>query len=78
MEKVPDEKTLVRLGQAIGPETIAELHARIVMLAQQRRVIRGRKLRVDTTVVETNIHYPTDSGLLNDGHARADADDEED
>ena len=67
MEKVPDEKTLVRLGQAIGPETISELHNRIVALAQQRRVIRGRKMRVDTTVVETNIHYPTDSGLLNDG-----------
>ena len=67
MEKVPDEKTLVRLGQAIGPETIRELHERIVELAQERRVVRGRKLRVDTTVVETNIHYPTDSGLLNDG-----------
>lgn len=70
MEKVPDEKTLVRLGQAIGPETIRELHDRIVALARQRGVIRGRKMRVDTTVVETNIHYPTDSGLLNDG-ARA-------
>jgi len=67
MEKVPDEKTLVRLGQAIGPETIRELHDRIVALARQRGVIRGRKLRVDTTVVETNIHYPTDSSLLNDG-----------
>jgi IS5 family transposase len=66
-EKVPDEKTLVRLGQAIGPETIRELHDRIVALAQERRVIQGRKLRVDTTVVESNIHYPTDSGLLNDG-----------
>src|SRR5215472_11900231 len=67
MEKVPDEKTLVRLGQAIGPETVRELHDRIVGLAQERRVIRGRKMRVDTTVVETNIHYPTDSGLLHDG-----------
>jgi IS5 family transposase len=66
-EKVPDEKTLVRLGQAIGAETIRELHDRIVALAQERRVIRGRKLRVDTTVVESNIHYPTDSGLLADG-----------
>ena len=66
-EKVPDAKTLVRLGQAIGSETIRELHDRIVALAQQRGVIRGRKMRVDTTVVETNIHYPTDSGLLNDG-----------
>jgi IS5 family transposase len=67
MEKVPDAKTLVRLGQAIGPETIAELQERIVALAQKRGVIRGRKMRVDTTVVESNIHYPSDSGLLNDG-----------
>jgi transposase, IS5 family len=67
MEKVPDAKTLVRLGQAIGPETVRELHDRIVALAQERRVIQGRKMRVDTTVVESNIHYPTDSGLLNDG-----------
>ncbi len=66
-EKVPDAKTLVRLGQAIGPETLRQLHERIVALAQQRRVVRGRKMRVDTTVVESNIHYPTDSGLLNDG-----------
>jgi len=66
-EKVPDAKTLVRLGQAIGAETVRELHERIVALAQRRRVIRGRKMRVDTTVVESNIHYPTDSSLLNDG-----------
>src|SRR5690348_1517371 len=67
MEKVPDAKTLVRLGQAIGGETIRELHDRIVALAQEKGLVRGRKMRVDTTVVETNIHYPTDSGLLNDG-----------
>ena len=66
-EKVPDAKTLGRLGQAIGPEVIRDLHERLVKLAQERRVIRGRKLRVDTTVVETNIHYPTDSSLLGDG-----------
>jgi transposase, IS5 family len=66
-EKVPDAKTLVRLGQAIGPETLRELHERIVTLAQQRRVVRGGKMRVDTRVVETNVHYPTDSSLLNDG-----------
>jgi IS5 family transposase len=67
MEKVPDAKTRVRLGQVIGAETIAELQDRIVALAQERGVIQGRKMRVDTTVVETNVHYPTDSGLLNDG-----------
>ena len=65
MEKVSDAKTLVRLGQATGPETVPELHDRIV--ARERRMVQGRKMRVDTTVVECNIHYPTDSGLLNDG-----------
>ena len=59
MEKVPDAKRLVRLGQAIGPETIREMQDRIVALAQGRGVIQGGKMRVDTTVVESNIHYPT-------------------
>jgi IS5 family transposase len=59
--KVPDARTIARLGQLIGPEVIEELHQRIVQLAQEPGVTRGRKLRVDTTVVETNIHYPTDS-----------------
>jgi IS5 family transposase len=46
---------------------IAELHRRLVELAQEKGVVEGRKMRVDTTVVETNIHYPTDSSLLGDG-----------
>ena len=66
-EKVPDAKTLARLGQVIKPEVIEELHQRIVQLAQEHGVTRGRKMRVDTTVVETNIHYPSDSSLLGDG-----------
>ena len=65
--KVPDAKTLGRLAQAVGPEVVAALHQRVVGIAQQRNVIAGRKARVDTTVVETNIHYPTDSSLLGDG-----------
>src|SRR6188472_3029420 len=51
-EKVPDAKTLVRLGQAVGAETIRELHDRLVTIAQERKVVQGRKMRVDTTVVE--------------------------
>jgi transposase, IS5 family len=66
-EKVPDAKTLVRIGQVLGPEVIRQLHARVVELAQEHKVIQGRKLRVDTTVVECDIHYPTDSSLLADG-----------
>ena len=60
-EKVPDAKTLARLGQVIGREVIGELHERLMELARERGVVQGRKMRVDTTVVETNIHYPTDS-----------------
>src|ERR1700682_144789 len=67
MGKVPDAKTLARIAQALGGEVIAELHRRLVEIAQQEGVIQGRKWRVDTTVVETNIHYPTDSSLLGDG-----------
>jgi IS5 family transposase len=66
-EKVPDAKTMGRLGQTIGPEVVVGLHRRIVELAVEKKVVQGRKMRVDTTVVETNIHYPTDSSLLSDG-----------
>jgi transposase, IS5 family len=66
-EKVPDAKTMGRLARALGPEVIEKLHARIVALAQDRGVVNGRRMRVDTTVVETNIHYPTDSSLMGDG-----------
>ena len=66
-EKVPDAKTLGRLAQALGPEVVEKIHVRIVALAQDHGVVSGRRMRIDTTVVETNIHYPTDSGLLGDG-----------
>src|SRR5258708_210761 len=66
-EKVPDAKTLARLGQMMGGEALEELHQRIAQCAQKTGVVGRRKLRVDTTVVETNIHYPTDSSLLGDG-----------
>lgn len=65
--KVPDAKTMGRWGPALGPEVIEKLHQRVVGIAQQEKIVSGRRLRVDTTVVETNIHFPTDSSLLGDG-----------
>jgi len=65
--KVPDAKTLGRQAQALGPQVVEQMHRRVVQLAVENKVVRGRKMRVDTTVVETNIHYPTDSSLLGDG-----------
>jgi Transposase domain (DUF772)/Transposase DDE domain len=64
--KVPDAKTLGKLGLALGPEIIDKIHQRVVAIAQEKKIIAGRRLRVDTTVVETDIHYPTDSRLLGD------------
>ena len=66
-EKVPDAKTLGKLALVLGPEIIEQIHRRVVQIAHQRQIIRGRRLRMDTTVVETDIHYPTDSSLLGDG-----------
>jgi transposase, IS5 family len=65
-ERVPDAKTLGKLGLALGPEVIEQIHQRVVAIARANKIVHGRRLRVDTTVVETDIHYPTDSTLLGD------------
>ena len=66
-EKVPDDRTMGNLARQMGPEVIEKLHRRVVEIAQENKVAAGRKMRVDTTVVETDVHYPTDSSLLGDG-----------
>ena len=66
-EDVPDDTTLNRWAQLITPATLEAIHERVVQLARERKVTRGRKLRVDSAVVETTIHHPTDSSLLADG-----------
>lgn len=65
--EVPDAKTILKIAGAIGPEVIAQLHRQVVEVAKRAGVTRGRRFRIDTTVVETNVHYPTDSSLLQDG-----------
>ena len=65
--RTPDATTLLRWAQTVRPATLQTLLDRVAVLAQQAKVTHARKLRVDATVVETPIHYPTDSGLLGDG-----------
>jgi len=65
--KVPDDKTIGNLARQLGPEAVEQLHRRVVEIARELKIATGRKMRVDTTVVETDIHYPTDSTLLGDG-----------
>jgi len=64
---VPDAKTILRHSAVIEDAGVRELHERIVTLARAGLKVQGRRARVDTTVVETNVHYPTDSTLLLDG-----------
>ena len=64
--EVPDASTLWRWEQTLRAETVHVLNDRVVQLARQARVTKGRKLRLDATCVQTNIHHPTDSGLLVD------------
>jgi transposase, IS5 family len=65
--KMADAKTMGKWGPAVGPDVIKQIHERIVSIAKEKDIAEGSKMRVDTTVVETNIHYPTDSSLLGDG-----------
>jgi len=65
--KVPDAKTMGKWGLALGPQELRQIHDRIVKIAHDEGIVPGRRMRVDTTVVESNIHYPSDSTLLGDG-----------
>src|SRR6478672_10281848 len=61
--RVPDPSTLMKLTKRLGPRLLEELNGELVSLAVERKVLRSRRLRVDTTVVEADIRSPTDSGL---------------
>jgi IS5 family transposase len=66
-DRVPDDTTLIKLTHKYGEDTVRDLNDALVLKLKERKVIRGRKLRTDTTVVDANIHYPTDTSLLADG-----------
>jgi IS5 family transposase len=61
--RVPDPSTLMKLTKRLGPGLLEELNAELLSLAVERRVLRSRRLRVDTTIVEADVRSPTDSGL---------------
>jgi transposase, IS5 family len=61
---VPHPTTLIKLVRRAGPEVIEQLNQALVAKLAADKLLRGRKLRVDTTVVEADIDYPTDADLL--------------
>jgi transposase, IS5 family len=66
LQEVPDDTTLIRWANLIQPKTWERFNQRIVQLAVERPVTKGRKLRSDGTVVEANLTPPSDSRLLAD------------
>ena len=61
-QRVPDESTVRKLVRRLGPETVNELSR--VVIGKGRRETRfvARAVRIDATVVEADIQYPTDAG----------------
>jgi IS5 family transposase len=66
-EVTPDFSTFSRTFALLSPQITEQINQRVVGVAREQGVAQGRKLRTDTTVVESNVHYPTDSTLLGDG-----------
>lgn len=65
-QSVPNHSTLRDREALLRPPTLQQLHQRVVQMAHHEGVTQGKQLRTDGTVIETNIHYPTDSQLLSD------------
>jgi len=66
-DRVPDSTTLIKLTHKYGEDTVRALNDTLVLKLKEGKIVRGRKLRIDTTVVEADIHHPTDTRLLVDG-----------
>ena len=66
-DATPDFTVFSRSFALLSPAVTAEIHQRVVSLACEQGVAQGRRLRTDSTVVESNVHHPTDSSLLGDG-----------
>jgi len=65
-EPTPSKSTLAANIKALGFETLEKINRELVHIAKSAGIEKGRKARVDCTVVETNIHPPSDSELLYD------------
>jgi transposase, IS5 family len=61
---VPAPSTLSKITTRCGPETVLKLNEALLAKAEEKKLVKTGRVRVDTTVVEANVEYPTDSGLL--------------
>ena len=66
-ERVADESTVRKLTRRLGAEVVHELTRLVIQKARREKRFRPRAARIDSTVVEADIRYPTDAGLAADG-----------
>jgi len=66
-EPMPDPSTLIYARKRYGEKIVEEINAALVKQCEEKAILKTRKFRTDTTVVESDIHHPTDSTLLQDG-----------
>jgi transposase, IS5 family len=66
-QRVPDESTVRKLTRRIGPETVNDMTRELIESAVRERRFRARAVRIDSTVIEADIKYPTDAGLAAHG-----------
>jgi transposase, IS5 family len=66
-ERVPDESTVRKLTRRLGAEVVHELTREVIQKARREKRFRPRAARIDSTVVEADVRYPTDAGLASDG-----------
>jgi IS5 family transposase len=66
-DRVPDESTVRKLTRRIGSETVSELTRALIVKATREKRFRPRAVRIDSTVIEAGVRYPTDSGLASGG-----------
>jgi IS5 family transposase len=66
-ERVPDESTVRKLTRRIGSETVNELTRVLICEATRDRRFVPRAVRIDSTVIEADVKFPTDSGLAAHG-----------
>jgi transposase, IS5 family len=66
-DRVPDESTVRKLTRRIGSETVAELTRALIVKATWEKRFRPRAVRIDSTVIDADVKYPTDAGLASSG-----------
>ena len=66
-ERVPDESTVRKLTRRLGAEVVHQLTRVLIQKGRREKRFRPRAARIDSTVVEADVRYPTDSGLASDG-----------